>query len=354
MEINLGYTKLDEGILQSSIMAEDPGTFKIWIALLATCKQDGVAHCSSVFLASVCRLPQDDVDKILEKFMSPDPRSRSKENDGRRIKEVDGGYELLSYFDYRDSSLRDAEAERKRLYRQQIKEKKGDSPDTVTESPIVSQDSPDAVPNRPDIIQNHPDSPAYASASSSLSSSSARKKERSPAKDPSVRVHEVNEILREFGLRAATIEYIAALTEEFSDIDWKEELARKVAHLKDHPLKQTANVALQFRNWFVNARKFAAERAQGDRVGGQQPKSAKPLGSKMSILREAQEAKIAEIAERYGPILEAIEAEVPYDPSKMGAVKKDMRMELEKFTNDWMRKNEHIQPGPEDEEEGPL
>lgn len=103
----MGFTKLDEGILMSSIMAEDSDTFKVWVALLASCKADGLAPVSSVFLASVCRLDQSVIDHSLEVLASPDAHSRSTDEEGRRIKRVDGGYYIINYHKYRDFNYSD-------------------------------------------------------------------------------------------------------------------------------------------------------------------------------------------------------------------------------------------------------
>jgi hypothetical protein len=130
----MGFTKLDERILQSSIMAESPTTFKVWIALLAACRENGIAYVSAIYLASICHLPLSKIDDAIRKLESPDEHSRSLADDGRRIRRVDGGYEIINYIVYRDVSLRDAEAERKRLYRQRHK----DCPDTVPMCPDSS------------------------------------------------------------------------------------------------------------------------------------------------------------------------------------------------------------------------
>lgn len=115
----MGFTKLDEGILQSSIIGESGEVFKVWIALLASCKEDGIAKLSPVFLASVCRLDINIVMDALKKLMSPDPFSRSKEEEGRRLKEVDGGYLLVNYLKYRERTYSGSkEAIRKRKQRQ--------------------------------------------------------------------------------------------------------------------------------------------------------------------------------------------------------------------------------------------
>lgn len=119
----MGFAKLDEGIIKSSIMQEDSDTFKVWIVLVASCGADGIARVSSVFLEAVCRLPIKTVDAALRKLEAPDPRSRSKEDAGRRIRSVDGGYFVTNYQKYRafDYSIK-KEAVRKRAYRERLKE----------------------------------------------------------------------------------------------------------------------------------------------------------------------------------------------------------------------------------------
>lgn len=156
----MGFTKLDERILQSSIMAESAITFKVWITLLAACRQNGVAYVSSVYIASIAHLPLKKVDESLLRLESPDVNSRSLRDDGRRIRRVDGGYEIINYSAYRDAALKDAEAERKRVYR----ERKSDCPDKSGRCPDSS-----ASASASESVSD--------SASSSLSSSSLQEED---------------------------------------------------------------------------------------------------------------------------------------------------------------------------------
>jgi len=114
----MGFTKLDEGILRSSIMAEDSDTFKVWIALLASCGYDGIAKISPVFLSSVCRLPLDIIEKAIVTLESPDKHSRSLKEDGKRIRKVDGGFFVVNYSEYRGRTYsQKSDAVRQRKYR---------------------------------------------------------------------------------------------------------------------------------------------------------------------------------------------------------------------------------------------
>lgn len=98
------------------------------------------------------------------------------------------------------------------------------------------------------------------------------------------------------------LDYIAELTFEFPDVDWREETEKKIAHLKDNPPGKHANLALQFRNWWGNARRFAAERRRGDRVGAKDPDRDRRL-AKFKSEEEALETKYrpqVELAKKEG------------------------------------------------------
>lgn len=119
----MGFTKLDENILLSSIMSEDANTFKVWIALLASCKANGISPATIPYLSSVCRIDIKTIEKSIEKLSSPDKYSRSLENEGRRIERVDGGFKIINYQKYRDYSYSDSpEAIKKRKQREEKRE----------------------------------------------------------------------------------------------------------------------------------------------------------------------------------------------------------------------------------------
>ena len=114
----MGFTKLSDGILMSSVFKENEVTFKVWIALLASCKQNGISPCTVPFLACICRTTEEIVCESIKKLSSPDIYSKSKTDEGRRITEVDGGFFIINYAKYREYSLSDSsDATRKREYR---------------------------------------------------------------------------------------------------------------------------------------------------------------------------------------------------------------------------------------------
>jgi hypothetical protein len=150
----MGFTKLDSDILLSSIMSEPPETFKVWIAFLAACGPDGVARVSSVAISKICDLSMDSVRGAIAKLEGPDEESRSLNDEGKRIKRVDGGYKIINYQKYREKTYKETEAERK------LKKRKGQG--CPEESGNVR-----TCPEESGEIQEIPDT--YASASSSAS-----------------------------------------------------------------------------------------------------------------------------------------------------------------------------------------
>jgi hypothetical protein len=151
----MGFTKLDENILQSSIMAEKSEIFKVWIALLASCGPDGISRVSSVYLAAACHLPQKTVDNALVVLSSPDERSRSINDEGRRICRIDGGYFVINYDKYRAFSPNEGNPNSPgaiRVRRWREKQKSVTCPPDVTPGNVTSVTS----------------ASAYASSSASL------------------------------------------------------------------------------------------------------------------------------------------------------------------------------------------
>jgi hypothetical protein len=115
----MGFTKLFSDIVMSTIWREDDKTRIVWITMLATADADGNVNASVPGLADASRVSVEDCRKALEILLAPDPDSRSEEYEGRRIKKIDGGWNLLNYAKYREKTASRAEYFRK--YRQNLK-----------------------------------------------------------------------------------------------------------------------------------------------------------------------------------------------------------------------------------------
>lgn len=108
-----GFTKLSSDIVTSTIWLEDDSTLRIWIGLLALAGPDGFVPGSVPGLANVFRVTVPKMLDALATFKAPDPFSRTKDNEGRRIEEVDGGWVLLNHAKHREK--KDPEIRRKQI-----------------------------------------------------------------------------------------------------------------------------------------------------------------------------------------------------------------------------------------------
>ena len=96
-----GFTKLFSSIVMSTIWQEDDKTRIVWITMLALANRYGEVGASVPGLADAARVSVEECRRSLEKLKSPDPDSRSREYEGRRIQEIDGGFLILNYGTYR-------------------------------------------------------------------------------------------------------------------------------------------------------------------------------------------------------------------------------------------------------------
>lgn len=89
--------------------------------MLAIADKNGEVQASVPGLARIAGVPVDDCRKAIKKFLSPDPDSRTKDDQGRRIEDIDGGWSLLNFQKYREMASKEdtknAEAARKARWR---------------------------------------------------------------------------------------------------------------------------------------------------------------------------------------------------------------------------------------------
>lgn len=114
--MSMVFTKLFSSITESTIWVESANVRLVWITMLAMADSKGRVWASVPGLANRARVPVEDVEEALGKFLGPDKYSRTPDNEGRRIEKIDGGWRLLNHAKYRE--IRDTEAvkESKRNY----------------------------------------------------------------------------------------------------------------------------------------------------------------------------------------------------------------------------------------------
>lgn len=96
-----GFTKLYSSLVDSTIWRESKETKIVWITMLAKTDKFGVVEASLPGLADAARVTLEECLEALKVLMAPDQYSRSREFQGRRVAEVDGGWQILNYAKYR-------------------------------------------------------------------------------------------------------------------------------------------------------------------------------------------------------------------------------------------------------------
>jgi hypothetical protein len=91
------YVKVHKSMLLSSIWDEDHLTRITWVTLLMMSDQNGYVGASVTGIAHMARITVEEATVALGRLMSPDPNSRSKTNEGRRVVEHERGYLLVNY-----------------------------------------------------------------------------------------------------------------------------------------------------------------------------------------------------------------------------------------------------------------
>lgn len=102
------YTKLFSSILDSTIWSESVATKITWVTMLAMTDTAGCVYASMPGLAKRVGVSISEAETAIKCFLSPDPHSRTKDNEGRRVKEIEGGWQLLNYEKYTHAKSREA------------------------------------------------------------------------------------------------------------------------------------------------------------------------------------------------------------------------------------------------------
>jgi len=120
-----GFAKLDGGIVDSTLWMQPHDVLRVWIAMLAKCDSYGIVRASVPAFAHLCMVPIERLEQILKILTSPDSYSRTPDDDGRRLRAIEGGWLITNYVKYRElvQTKPQSHADRQRKYRERIKER---------------------------------------------------------------------------------------------------------------------------------------------------------------------------------------------------------------------------------------
>lgn len=154
------YTKLAKTIISSTIWGEDSDIRCVWVTMLALADKNGEVHATIPGLARLAVVPVEKADEAIQKFLSPDPYSSTKIDEGRRIEVIPGGWFLINHDLHRRLASKEDEKEKaaSRKRRQREREKRNN---VTPVSRSVTQQS-DSVTEKADIEEEDTDTDTKA------------------------------------------------------------------------------------------------------------------------------------------------------------------------------------------------
>lgn len=99
----MSYSALDSGFINSTTFRLGPMHAAVWAAILSQKDQDGIVTLTPETLARIWLMDEAVIQKIWDDLAAPDPKSKNKENEGRRmVKTPDGEWYLTGHDKYRE------------------------------------------------------------------------------------------------------------------------------------------------------------------------------------------------------------------------------------------------------------
>lgn len=139
------FVKLDTGILDSTLWLSDSDVRVVFITMLAMAKPDGLVESTAPGIARRANLSIEATREAIKVLEAPDEDSRSLADEGRRIRRVDGGYQLTNYAKYRDKDHTAAERKRRERQRKKLAAGQGVTRDVTAVTPDVTYSYSDSV-----------------------------------------------------------------------------------------------------------------------------------------------------------------------------------------------------------------
>jgi hypothetical protein len=158
----MAYTKLDSGITESTIWQAPDTTRLVWITLLSMADQNGYVGASMPGLAGRARVSLEACIAAIEAFLAPDKWSRTKDHDGRRVADADGGWILLNHAKYRAAQNAEDRRERSRIAMAELRNKRkqaltvNTSESALSKLPQAEAEAEIEKKNTPPAARSHP------------------------------------------------------------------------------------------------------------------------------------------------------------------------------------------------------
>jgi hypothetical protein len=120
----LSYTPLHSDFLTSTLLREGPDAVAVFMLVLASADKLGESSIQPSVAASLLRIKDERAEAAFAVLSAPDPKSRNKECEGRRIvPRDDGRWFIVSHQRYQHLSSRAAATQRQRKYEERKSER---------------------------------------------------------------------------------------------------------------------------------------------------------------------------------------------------------------------------------------
>ena len=119
----MGYTKLFTEIIMSTVWREPNHVRLLWITMLALKDRWHIVNASIPGLADSARITLEECESAIHVLSSPDPYSRTKDFEGRRIVSCEGGWEVLNGEKYRNKMSVDERREYNRIKQKEYRDR---------------------------------------------------------------------------------------------------------------------------------------------------------------------------------------------------------------------------------------
>lgn len=134
------YNKLFSKILDSSVWLLPHTTRIVWFTFLASMDEDGFCQFAAVQnLANRAIVTLEEAQAAVNVLEAPDPNSSNRDNEGRRVERVPGGWIVLNAVKYRELATREQIRKNTRQRVQDFRDAKSAESTGVTLSEAVSE-----------------------------------------------------------------------------------------------------------------------------------------------------------------------------------------------------------------------
>jgi hypothetical protein len=134
------YLQVFHSIMDSSIWFESSDKFKVWMTVLLMSDRHGYVGASLAAIARRANLGIDVTRDAITAFELPDPDSRSENDEGRRIRRVDRGWEVINYKKLRETAAAERARESKRLSAERRRRRERSTVESTVEHRDQDQD----------------------------------------------------------------------------------------------------------------------------------------------------------------------------------------------------------------------